>query len=125
MEGREGSRCATCGKKDKGEVDQWLQCEICEDWYHCECENISDNTYNTLKNEKTVHWYCTVCNKGVVKVLKNLKLKQLRRDKMDEDLGKINWEMAEIKGEMTQIKTLAMETGNKLETAIEAKLLES
>ena len=35
---------ATCGKKDKGEVDHWLQCEICEDWYHCECENISDST---------------------------------------------------------------------------------
>ena len=31
-----GAVGATCGKKDKGEVDQWLQCEICEDRYHCE-----------------------------------------------------------------------------------------
>ena len=50
-----GSRCAACEKKDKGEGDQWLQCEICENWYHCECQYISDSTYNTLKNEKTVH----------------------------------------------------------------------
>ena len=32
--------------------------------------------------------------------------------------------MAEIKGEMIQIRTMAMETGTKLETAIETKLLE-
>ena len=79
---RKGSRCATFGRNDKEEVDQWLQCEICEDWYHCECENISDSTYNTLKNEKTVHWYSVACNKGVVKVLKNLKLVQLHQYKM-------------------------------------------
>ena len=33
--------------------------------------------------------------------------------------------MAEIKGEMTKVSTMAVETGTKLETAIEAKLLES
>ena len=33
--------------------------------------------------------------------------------------------MADIKDETTQIRTMAMETGTKLETAIEAKLLES
>ena len=33
--------------------------------------------------------------------------------------------MSEIKGEMTQISTMAIETGIKVETAIEAKLLES
>ena len=33
--------------------------------------------------------------------------------------------MAEIKSEMTQIRTMAMKTGTKLETAIEAKLLKS
>ena len=33
--------------------------------------------------------------------------------------------MAEIKGEMIQIRTMAMETGTKLKTAIETKLLES
>ena len=33
--------------------------------------------------------------------------------------------MAEIKSEMTQIRTMAMETDTNLETAIEAKLLES
>ena len=28
-----------------------------------ECENISDSTYNTLKNEKIVHWYCVLATK--------------------------------------------------------------
>ena len=98
---------------------------FCENWYDCECENISNSTYNTLKNEKAVHWYCAACNKGLVKILKNLKLMQTRQDKMDEKLGKLKGEMAEIKCEMTQIRTMAMENGTKVETAIEAKLLES
>ena len=33
--------------------------------------------------------------------------------------------MAEIKGKITQIRTMAMETGTKLKTATEAKLLKS
>ena len=69
-----------------------MQCEIYEDWYHCECENISDSTYNTIKYQKTVYWYRVACNKGVVKVLKNLKFMQTRQDKMDEDLGKLKGE---------------------------------
>ena len=45
---------------------------------------------------------CEACNKGVVKVLKNLKLMQMHQDKMDEDLGRLKGEMAETKGEMTK-----------------------
>ena len=44
---------------------------------------------------------------------------------MDEELGKLKGEMAEIRGEITQMRTMAIETGTKLETAIEAKVLES
>ena len=49
---------------------------------------------------------------------------RLHQDKMDEDMGKMKGKIVEIMGEITQIKTMAMETGNKLETDIEAKLLE-
>lgn len=54
-----------------------------------------------------------------------MKLMHVRQDKMKLDLGKFKGELADMKGKVIHIKKMALETGIKLDTAIEAKLVES
>ena len=48
-----------------------IQCEICEVWWHCKCEKISDEGY-TLLNCENIHWFCGACNGGVGRMLPTL-----------------------------------------------------
>jgi len=110
------SQCLVCNKavlkKDKG-----IECEICLNWVHAGCANMSDEVYTFLKENKNAHWYCEGCNRGVAPVLEQLVGLHARQDKMEQDLSTVKQDVVNIKKELH-------ETGVKLETAIEAKLLE-
>ena len=41
---------------DEGIVD-WVFCETCQQWYHCQCENIDSK----IANEKDFNFVCRAC----------------------------------------------------------------
>ena len=110
------------------------------------CQNISDEAYALIQENEGVHWYCISCNRGVSKLLSFMSLFQERQDKMDKEMkvfknenkkeftnikGEITkirknqGELNEIKSELAQFIKLATETDTKLETMVEAKLMET
>ena len=64
-----GSKCGDCAsfvtKRECG-----VLCEICETGYHAKCEKVQDDTYEFLKRNEGVHWFCKNCDKGLVKMFK-------------------------------------------------------
>ena len=52
--------CGTCKEPVTWE-DKGVMCEECEIWYHTDCQNISDNSYEKLDNSNVV-WTCLVCD---------------------------------------------------------------
>ena len=50
-----------------------MLCEICETWYHAKCEKVQDDTYEFLKRDEGVHWFCNNCDKSLVKMFKAMK----------------------------------------------------
>jgi len=65
----EEASCAVCSKIVSNE-DLALECEICETWFHISCEDITKQEYDFLSDHKSVHWYCSTCNKNVAKVIR-------------------------------------------------------
>lgn len=142
------AKCKTCDKL-VGKEDSGIECEICESWFHAKCEELSDEEYNFLHAHKSLHWYCTACNKNVantIMLFSNLKLKV---DKIEEKLDKIcegvlpvklaNSVEAKISEALVNVETKVNKlltdfqglkdqvcsSETKLETAIEAKLVDS
>jgi hypothetical protein len=81
--------CGSCGKmvtnRDKG-----VWCEVCEKWYHGNCEEVTPEVYRLLKKEaQGVHWYCKGCERGVSKLLKVVSGLQVRVKQMDERMVKV------------------------------------
>lgn len=87
--------CPQCTKV-VSEADAAIQCDICDKWWHIECQNVSEIEYDFIYEHKNFHWYCTVCNKNAmpfIKVLSSLRQKQEKleekQEKMEERQGKI------------------------------------
>ena len=61
------TKCANC-KVIIDEDDEALQCELCEFWFHTECQNINKSTYNFLvKNAKSREK--TIVSTGIANVV--------------------------------------------------------
>ncbi|RUS80531.1 hypothetical protein EGW08_011715 [Elysia chlorotica] len=66
--------CGTCGHPCRDDEDS-LQCELCDIWYHINCEGIDQATYQLLKKDSDrpvalLHYYCSKsCNKAARKLL--------------------------------------------------------
>ena len=61
-----------CGKKNcnkKIANEGAIQCEICETWWHKECENIPDAQFDLLNESPQLHWFCWLCQHGCEKLL--------------------------------------------------------
>ena len=40
-----------------------IQCDTCDTWVHCECNEINNQTYKLLQNEKNTKWFCIIFTK--------------------------------------------------------------
>ncbi len=76
-------KCGEC-KLDVTRTDKAIQCEICELWFHCKCEDMLDETYKVVKQNK-IHFFCGRCDKSVGKILKTMVNLTIRQDKLEED----------------------------------------
>ena len=62
----------SCTRKVKRNVKALL-CEICQRWWHMECAEVEDEDYDLIsKRSNGIHWYCSYCNRGSVKILQRI-----------------------------------------------------
>ena len=60
--------CDSCNRVVEDDDDATLR-EICEFWHHIECEDLSKETYNSLrKQQESMHWYCGKYDATFVKI---------------------------------------------------------
>ena len=78
-----GDKCGRCGLMVKDQ-DLGLQCELCEGWWHANCEGISEEGFKVLQLDNT-HWYCLACNNSVGKILAAVNKLQMKHDKMENE----------------------------------------
>lgn len=88
-------KCKSCDQKVTNK-EKAIQCEICEGWWHCKCEKISDEGY-TLLNCENIHWFCGACNGGVGRVLPTLTKLEMRQGKMEEEMKGLNESVLDLK----------------------------
>src|SRR3989442_3584122 len=143
-----GDKCKICDKI-VGTENDGIACEICEKWFHIKCEGMSGVEYEFLMAHKSLHWYCDDCNKSVATTIKLFNSLKQKVDCMEEKLNKIcdgilpelmtksiegkiknvadlfDSKVKQIQNEIQVIKDLATAADTKLETAIEAKLVDS
>ena len=52
--------CGVCGKSYEEETEEpevWIECELCYQWFHCRCENL------TSPPSEDEQYICTKCRK--------------------------------------------------------------
>ena len=55
--------------------------EICEKWYHTDCQNISEQVYEFLVKEgNNVHWFCDKCNGAAAEIYKMVCAVKVKQD---------------------------------------------
>ena len=80
-----------------------LLCEICDRWFHANCQKISRTTINFLdKNAKSreqgnkVHWWCTHCGLGAERIIKTLGKIKRSQDALAQKIEQLELDEAEI-----------------------------
>ncbi|KAG7160874.1 putative PHD-finger-containing protein 4, partial [Homarus americanus] len=65
-------KCGECGLTIK-DSDKAVSCDVCEVWFHIECEKLREEVYNFMQDEEAegvLMWYCSHCKKGCAKLHK-------------------------------------------------------
>src|SRR5664279_3695907 len=100
-------KCGVC-KKAVMKADKGIMCDLCETWFHCKCQDMVDDTYK-LMNQDKIHFYFGGCDKVVGKILKALTDMNVRQDKMEETLTKIESELFKQGNDKNVVKKKDME----------------
>jgi len=117
------NKCRDCDKavldKDKG-----IQCEVCELWFHPKCQDISEELYKYLEEKDSLHWFCSMCNVSVTRIIKSIAAVQAKQDKMEKELGQVVIDLRAMRDELTAVSEKVNANDTKLETVVEASLVE-
>ena len=108
--------------------DSGLQCEICDNWFHSKCENISDETCKVLGLSDTIHWYCSGCNRGVSKILQALANIQARQDVLERDfkdsMKELKTNFTKLEQSITAVDNMVKANDVKLNSILDSKLVD-
>lgn len=58
FESKDETVCSNCGLV-KTDEDDWIQCDICDEWYDRICQNIDGEALKTIRDHGD--WYCKKC----------------------------------------------------------------
>lgn len=60
--GRKNETTTYCGycQKEYVDGDAWVQCDKCDEWFDCHCQNISEEEFERLGHE-AAPWFCFSC----------------------------------------------------------------
>jgi len=117
--GKNKAKCVDCGKIVGGN-EKGIQCEVCSNWFHGECQAVTEEEYNTLSRSQAMHWFCEACNRGAAGVFKMLSEMSEKQKGMEDEIKQLRKEMEGIKKEGKEVQELAKE----VEVKMEAKLTE-
>jgi len=92
--------CPLCNKV-VNDSDLALECEICDQWYHINCVDISEDEYTFLSAHKSVHWYCMTCIKNVANVIKLVSSLKQRLEKVSEQVTLMSAQVTTNKDKLT------------------------
>ena len=88
-----------------------MECEICQQWYHIKCQNITKAEYNYIqggtkkKSLSKMHWYCLTCDRVAVNFMKNMTTFHAKQEKIEERVVKLE-EKINKKADTEEIKQL-------------------
>jgi len=82
-EGKDSEKCGSCLKL-VSEKEKGVQCELCEDWFHTSCVNISDELYRCFSKNDGLHWFCVKCNGNFLRVFNSVSRLEARIEKVEE-----------------------------------------
>jgi hypothetical protein len=63
-------------------------CELCEMWFHCKCQDDTDDIYKLL-NQEIIHFYFGGCNRAVGKILKSVAELHSRQEKLQMKMKEV------------------------------------
>ena len=127
------SPCGQCKKLVKNE-DYAMECEICDQWFHIKCQNITQAEYNYIKGGtkkkslSKMHWYCLTCDRMAVHFMKTITNIHAKQEKMEERINnieeKINQkvdkqEINQLKEDLKEIKDGQKKTAEEQEKKIQ------
>ena len=122
------SDCQQCGKSANRVASNKsgsLQCNVCSLWYHPPCVKMEESTLELI--HKLVEaglpspWVCTVCESGLAKVAKDVKLNtarignvEKRTDGLESEVEKLKAENVSMKKEVEALKDLVGKTQERV-----------
>jgi len=104
----ESDECALCRKEN--ECSNWLQCEVCDAWFHAICAGVKKEIFDACKQMDNLHWICEKCNPAATRTLKMMTKMYEKQENMEKDLECLQKEMTAVKvlAETTQKDSQSM-----------------
>ena len=102
--GRPGVPCGNeVGQEDKG-----VECDICQNWYHASCQDVSSKAYSALQEHaETLAWICKECKLKIGDKNVNLSASIIIENKLDALAKAIQDQQRVSKKSENKIDTLA------------------
>lgn len=83
------SSCGYC-HESVHENDPAIECELCQIWFHCYCQQVSTKLYELLGEEPdTIHWYCNICNGHARSMLQTMTQLQNQHDNLRQEFNEL------------------------------------
>jgi len=91
-----------CGRCEKLVEKEGVGCDICGNWFHFQCEELSDEQYEQMVKPETkfMHWFCNDCEKDTMSLGKTINSMKVKQDKMEAELVSLRQAMSSCNGEL-------------------------
>jgi hypothetical protein len=92
--------CADC-KKEVKKAHKGVLCEICEIWFHKECQKVTDGLYAVLvdPSNSRCNWYCDYCDRGARTLMSHVRRLNKQQKETDDKLEKISERVEKLEQE--------------------------
>jgi len=92
------NECALC-KTDKDGCNDWLQCEVCDKWFHAICAGVKKKIFDACRDMMNLHWICEDCNPVATKLrtLKMLTKMYEKQEAMEKDMEYLKNEVVAVR----------------------------
>ena len=114
-------QCPQCNEEVAGD-DQAMQCDYCEKWFHIICQDVTEEEYNFFNEYKRNHWFCKVCGKNIMSIIKTVNSLKERQDKVEEEFGKMKKSISKLEADNESIKLANSKMDKNLEEIMDGKL---
>ena len=99
--------CKTCGKNCT-DLQSCMQCDLCLEWNHAVCLDISDEAYQLLRTLKGTRWFCSKCTNKV--------------DQLIEKANTLEIETKAVKADVEDLKTRMENVEKKLKGSVHKEI---